>query len=384
MVLASGCANLNTAFRTNRLDTGVSAFIDAKQRAIISRMGPDGRPIICAEPGPDVFTANGGAFSANGSGNGTSLGLAGATSESAGAISAPTTAILAQRGAYYRICEAYMNGASDDIDVMLGIRNNQRSLAGIIAIEQLTGAVRAPSTVLSASGSSSTGQLLNQLSASRQTEVDRRAQYQTHLDQLTHDRDALEERKAAIVPAAGQSALTPEQTQLRDDLDRQITAKEADMTDARGAITASTNIIASLDTAIAAARDGGAATTSTGIIINNGGSTVNGQTAATLAEAVTHIVDSMNSDDYGPTECLAIMRRASATTPPGVLSQCGEILTHYSDALGSEAEVQRMLARAGQHIIDRAIARRQPLTAQEIQFLQQLASAHTPIVLRNE
>jgi hypothetical protein len=382
---AAGCANLNTAFRSTRLDTGQSVFIDAEQRAILSSERYDQR-VLCAEPGPDVFAADSGAFSGNASGGEASGGFAASSGQSVGAISAPTTAILAQRHAYFRICEAYMNGASDEIDVLLGIRNNQRSLAGIIAIEQLTGAVRPPATVLSASGSSSSGQLLSQLSSSRQIEVARRAEAQARLDDQTRQQTTLNTRRGEIEAEQSQPNLSDDvKARLRAQLEatnRQLASLETTMADTRATIAASTNIIQSLDTAIAAAREGGAATTATGIVINTDSSTIDGETAETLAAAVVRIVETMNADDYGPTECLASLRRGTTASPAA--EPCRVILARYTEGLEANVALQSALAAAAQHVVQEARRENRALNTEELQFLLSVSGGRLPAIYGNQ
>lgn len=62
LVLLSGCANWNTAYRDFDVDEA-GAMVDIKQRAIIaSKNGEAGRTIVCAEPSPDALSAHAAEF----------------------------------------------------------------------------------------------------------------------------------------------------------------------------------------------------------------------------------------------------------------------------------------------------------------------------------
>ncbi len=379
-LLTSGCAslgNFNTAFRTNELEPNEAAFIDAQQRVILSNQRHGAQRVVCAEPGPDVFSARSASLSGNAQSNDQfAAGLAAATGESAGAVSAPTTAILSQRHAYYRICEAYMNGASDEIDVMLGIRNNQRILAGLLAIEQLTGAVRAAPTVLSSAGSATTGQILSQLSSSRASEVTRRAQSEASRGDLTRQYDDADRRVKEIDLRLGQSEVpADEQIRIRADkalLQDRMGRLERERTQIAETIASSDAIIRALDEGIRAAREGGASTLSVGVTLNPSGATISDGTAQHISAAIVDIVRMMNEQDYGPTTCLAIMRRERYTMTRELEGTCQSILATYIGGLSASAVVRTALASSVQSIVDSARTSGRQLTDAEANLIGQI------------
>lgn len=131
------------------------AFTDIKQRALV-RFGnfknKDDKITymrFCAEPFPDALSA----IAANTNINiespkeGT-LGLNNAFTESAAFIGNRTTAIQSLRDVMYRNCEAFGNGAIDRAAFTKLMVRFQSSMMAIIAIEQLTGAVKPPATVI--------------------------------------------------------------------------------------------------------------------------------------------------------------------------------------------------------------------------------------------
>ncbi|MDB5472213.1 MAG: hypothetical protein JWR84_3773 [Caulobacter sp.] len=166
-----GCANLTSIHRVDaigsRPNQAEAIFIDAKQRAILTsrQMIPDpngGPPIdqlqFCAEAPPDAFVA----MSVGGSGN---LGYSGsanpnvqaggalAISES-GASFERTQTVNLLRESMYRTCERFISGAISKDEFIIQAARDQRAMVAILAIEQLTGVMRPPSTVITGGSAS--------------------------------------------------------------------------------------------------------------------------------------------------------------------------------------------------------------------------------------
>lgn len=159
----SSCARMTTVMREYDPTNSRSIAIDAKQRVVLSGSPKVERqvngsstittatPVICAEPSPDALSA----IAAS-----TGLALSNADreyvtnfalSESAGSIGLRTQSIQLMRDAMYRLCEGYLSGAIDPVGFETLHRRFQSSMVAILAIEQLTGAVRAPTVALSGS-----------------------------------------------------------------------------------------------------------------------------------------------------------------------------------------------------------------------------------------
>lgn len=188
----SGCAELTHLTRERDLKPAEGSFrvnyIDAKQRAVVAGATPTKKTTyryktpapdpkgaapkpseliettvevtngarFCAEPSPDALSA----LAASGS-----LGLSQADkvqlsaalglSEGASSIGLRTQSIQLMRDAMYRVCEGYLSGALSEGAYETLNRRFQSSMVAILAIEQLTGAVRARQVVLG--GSTSVG-----------------------------------------------------------------------------------------------------------------------------------------------------------------------------------------------------------------------------------
>ncbi len=173
VVALGGCANLTSIHRTDRIDlapnTGEAILIDAKQRAILTSLVPTTRTVngetvsvnrlqFCAEAPPDAFVA----MSVGGSGN---VGYAGSASpevqaggalaiSESGASFERTQTVNLLRESMYRTCERYLSGAISQDEFIIQAARDQRAMVAVLAIEQLTGVMRPPSTVITGGSAS--------------------------------------------------------------------------------------------------------------------------------------------------------------------------------------------------------------------------------------
>ena len=114
------------------------ALIDAKQRAILSSTVND-RFRFCAEPSPDAFTTFSSVLNLSKDETAT---LRAALSESGVNIGLRTQTITVLRDMMYRLCERYLNEGINSEALTIQAARDQRLIASILAIEQLTGAVQ--------------------------------------------------------------------------------------------------------------------------------------------------------------------------------------------------------------------------------------------------
>lgn len=151
-LMLMGCAALDTVHYAwpgpGRSDV---ITVDAKQRHLIMATDRNGNNFrACAEAAPDAFTAFGSSFSLGG--------LFGATSNEVKAANAfATTAATIERTqtinllreSFYRTCERLLNRDIDQSQFAILAARDHRSMVAILAVEQLTGVVKAPATVIS-------------------------------------------------------------------------------------------------------------------------------------------------------------------------------------------------------------------------------------------
>jgi hypothetical protein len=172
--LLVGCGNLNSVYRDFEVDKGVGAMVDIKQRAVIAstRVDKDSRDgnviktrtVVCAEPSPDALSAYAAEFSAKADTPGkTSAQLAAAFQESAAFVGLRTQSIQLLRDAMYRMCEAYMSGGLDETQYQLLLRRFQKNMVALLAVEQLTGAIRVPPVTINTQGQAEAAKSLSSM-----------------------------------------------------------------------------------------------------------------------------------------------------------------------------------------------------------------------------
>ena len=114
-VLMAGCAD-STIHKQANIGGVDTLSLDAKQRLMLVGTRPDGYRVTCTEPSPDALVARAAVPAASGPVNnptsiGGSGGVSGGSTESAGSIGFRDHTIQMLRDGYFRLCEAYMNGA---------------------------------------------------------------------------------------------------------------------------------------------------------------------------------------------------------------------------------------------------------------------------------
>ncbi len=161
----SGCAEMNSiSHHANfpKEKEGEVITVDAKQRHLY--LNPEFEPSgtggeanfvkwrICAEAAPDVFSA----LASSGS---MKVDLSSSPSAQGGFSMAETAATIQRtqslnliRESFYRTCERFASGAMSRTQFIVQAARDQRAMISILAIEQLTGAVRPPATVIMGPG----------------------------------------------------------------------------------------------------------------------------------------------------------------------------------------------------------------------------------------
>ncbi len=157
LMLLGGCASMTHFNEQRTAGKNKVFFIDAKQRGVYSvkktqdTVSWEG---ICAEPAPDAISALAATLGVDltltDKGK---LGLSNSIAESVGSIGIRTAAISALRDIMYRNCEAYALGGISNIGIETLQRRFQSTMVAILAIEQLTGAVRSPAVILASTSS---------------------------------------------------------------------------------------------------------------------------------------------------------------------------------------------------------------------------------------
>ena len=169
VLILTGCASFNSVYREFDIKDGTGALIDIKQRAIIASeietdLGEQ-RVVVCAEPSPDALSAYAAEFAAEGGNGQVGAAIAAAAQETSAFVGLRTQSIQLLRDAFYRACEGYMAGALSEAQFDILSRRYQRYMVALLGIEQLTGAVRAPSVTLTTEGQANAARSLSSLRA---------------------------------------------------------------------------------------------------------------------------------------------------------------------------------------------------------------------------
>jgi hypothetical protein len=225
LLTLTGCANLTTVGRSHQLpgnDTnksGIAVHLDAKQRVVYQ----SGMGRLCAEPSPDALSAYAASFGGSGSAQGYgSAAVAQALSESSASIGLRTQSITLMRDALYRICELYYSGGLNEVAAQQLLARSQDMTIGVLAIEQLTGAVAAQPVGLT--GKSSANALAAATDAAEQLENARR--FESEQQKLVDaDKKAIADFDVEIVAKEKQINELPQDAdpKVREKLQKELT-----------------------------------------------------------------------------------------------------------------------------------------------------------------
>jgi hypothetical protein len=342
----AGCANLSTLNRSTDLpDGGKAVHLDAPQRLVYT--SKDGT--LCAEASPDALQAF--AYSASGGltlpDSGVAASLAQALTTSAGSIGLRTQSITLMREQLYRICEANHNGLTPDVIQLL--ERSQDLTLGVLAIEQLTGAVAAKQVVLTgdanAEAAANIGSTEKELAAAQKREAATKAALDAAqgdqktandaADAATKDLDA---KKAALKDDPNnkdkQKAVADAQATLdaaNEDLKSKTDAATSAKTDNDQAHDATEAVKKNLDTAITNAKV--AAKTGASFSGDTSRPPLDSDAAAAVADATTSIVRMVLNKGHMTDACMSLIsayvmtmndQQRSAFDP--IYSQCQEVI----------------------------------------------------------
>jgi CheY-like chemotaxis protein len=163
-VMISGLAALSVgcASAIHKVDEAANVrtiSVDAKQRFLIQAKLSDGTTVVCPEASPDAMVALGASVGLSAEAVGKAvLSASGSSAESAASIGLRTQSIQLLRDQLVHLCLLKIaNPKTEGREMVELFRRYQAATVGILAIEQLTGAIRAPAIVISASGNASAG-----------------------------------------------------------------------------------------------------------------------------------------------------------------------------------------------------------------------------------
>ena len=323
---------------------GDSRLIDAKQRAIISVrrdvigadgrrvIGPDGEPVrdlaVCVEPSPDALQATATALAGAVSGETlkTALNLSVSTSESVASIGLRTQTIQLLRDAYYRLCEAFLNDGIDSIAYDVLQRRLQNQIIALLAVEQLTGTVKAGQVALNTSAAGNAGAqaglIAQMLETAEEDLLVRQKKQETNATELAKLKEKKTGLEAAEKKATGEldksdatrtdSALQRNAAEAKSNLEingNEISAAERQKTTLEGQIARKNQQIATLTVAFGEAANATITSNATAVGTFGGdGTTSNTTHASDVVNAVRAITLNAINQDYEAQVCFEALR----------------------------------------------------------------------------
>lgn len=297
---ATGCSlgNWNSIHRDFDINSN-GALIDIKQRAIVvaKKFDEQNHPIlkVCAEPSPDAFSAYAAELVAQGTlPQGEAIKLAGASQEGSAFVGLRTQTIQLLRDELYRLCEDYINGDTDG-EHQVKQRRMQRQMVAMLAIEQLTGVIKAPPITINTQGSAEVGRSLEEFSQ----------QFEAVTEKISENTDDISELNKQI--ASIDSQIGSEEV---DTLKQELTDKKQGLSEQKTKLTKMTgelkkNQIA-LEEGMKNARGLLVSGSTSAEIKTEAPRAPDFQSVQTITSGVKCIVDSVvtNHDDHGEA-CLA-------------------------------------------------------------------------------
>lgn len=241
----SGCASWNSIYREFNVADGDSPMVDIRQRAVLvspyewKATNGDTRKgtIVCAEPSPDAMASlayelavKGGTLNkANGE-------VAYAMQDGAAFTGVRTQSIQLLRDFGYRLCESYMSGGITQSQYELLLRRFQKNAVALLAIEQLTGAIKAPPIVLTSNGSA-------EVTRSVAGQIDLRDKLKDDIAELEKQRDALAKTRDEKKKKDKEADVSKEAEEIAL-LDKKITDLKKDLKDINSTLESAKGVLA--------------------------------------------------------------------------------------------------------------------------------------------
>lgn len=229
ILILTGCANLNSVHHDLNVANGNGVLIDIKQRAIISTTITEQKGDIkttatrvCAEPSPDSLSAYAAELAGKASNGTTSVGLTSSFQEGASFVGLRTQSIQLLRDSAYRLCESYLSGAIDAEQYAWLQRRFQRNMVVLLAVEQLTGTVRAPNVTITTQGQAEAAQSLETIRNERNKINNKIKGLESENNDLTAQNKSLDKEKDKDTIAKNTTKIASnneEITSLKDDRD---------------------------------------------------------------------------------------------------------------------------------------------------------------------
>ncbi|MHA7900407.1 MAG: hypothetical protein ACX94B_11115 [Henriciella sp.] len=368
----SACASVGNLAAVNKKETlgsglngkgfaPAGVFIDAEQRAVLSnkRSDKDIR-VVCAEPAPDALSAIAAQAGVSVSDISNAVSAEGGVSEAAANIGLRTQTIQTLRDGFYRVCEAYMNGLSEE-QYSIMLRRFQTNMIALLAIEQLTGAVKGGDAVVSASSGSGMD--------FREQYLQRAAIASAEQTRLSNEILQVEDEIAVLEGVNDQCFGSPETpgcsgeaVERRGQEISDLRARRRALSNSQAAAAATEETSNRLADTAPSARD-----SSAGGVTGSWPATPAYPPSYAVAQAVRDITMSLIQNDYGVQLCFEHLRYVDTEGETALSDRCKQVMDTYITRLENANEMQVEMQRARTEIM-RGVANGR-LTVEDAEYL---------------
>ena len=347
LVACASVGNLAAVNKKETLGSGYNGkgfapagvFIDAEQRAVLSNRrnsNIDDIRVVCAEPAPDALSAIAAQAGVSVSDISNAVTAEGGVSEAAANIGLRTQTIQTLRDGFYRVCEAYMNGLSEEQYAIM-LRRFQTNMIALLAIEQLTGAVKGGDAVVSASAGSGMNYQEHYLQRSAMASAEQ-SRLTVDIEQTNDDIRDLEDINAQCDGAASEPGCSGEDVERRTreirDLRAQRRAQERALASAE-ATQATNDRLAEAAPSTTDSNAGGIT-----------GSWPSGPVfppSYAVADAVREITMAIVQNDYGVQLCFEHLRHIKHDERSALSARCENVMDAYVQGLVDNNEMRRQM-----------------------------------------
>lgn len=323
-ILLTSCASFTHLTRTRTAHNGqqIMTYADAKQRVVVSsvRHSDDGNGkdlAICAEPSPDALSAIAASQGFSLSQQEIETAFNNALAESAGSIGLRTQSIQLMRDSMYRLCEAHMSGAIGDLAFETLHRRFQSSMVAILAIEQLTGTVKARQIALGTNAAGGNAELVAKYTDLTENRRSQLQQAQQSLASAETDLKTKQDDYDTAVKQANEADENPDD-ELTPDEKATFDAEKAALDDAKARVETAkatvSNRQADFDSANAArlaAISGEVSASAVATLSADGSTSISDTRINAVSDAVQAIVESTLELSFSNELCTTVLVAAA-------------------------------------------------------------------------
>lgn len=345
----SACASIGNMAAVNKKETlgagfnsksPAGVFIDAEQRAVLSnpRTDKDLR-VVCAEPAPDALSAIAAQAGVSVSDISNAVSAEGGVSEAAANIGLRTQTIQTLRDGFYRVCEAYMNGLSEE-QYSIMLRRFQTNMIALLAIEQLTGAVKGGDAVVSASAGSGMNYREQYLQRSAIASAEQ-TRLGNEIAQVDDDIIVLEGVQDQCFGSPDAAGCSGEEVERRGREISDLRSRKRALSNAQSSAAATEQTSNRLAETAPSATD-----SSAGGVTGSWPAGPAYPPSYAVAEAVRDITMAIVQNDYGVQLCFEHLRHVATNAETALSAHCSEVMDAYVTQLENANEMRVEMQRA--------------------------------------